>query len=448
MNIKKLFKRIVNGCFTRFFCRFEKRRRGILSIYLNIGVYEAMCYLLCQKYINKKSHKDRKRKLDLVRAKQKIVVVFQVWNLGKWKCDSVYKAMGESKRFFPLVWITEDPAATVAQKEYVKNFTYKFFKENNYVCTNAATWEDLDKEMKPDIVFIQEPYAYSFNMSPRAIKHLLCYVRYGLPNTLTEDGTNLFLHNFCLFYFCENTMIASDYGKMMMNKGRNIVVTGHPIVDYLLDRRNKKALGWLDSGKEFKKVIWAPHWTIGNNSFYTASTFLFIANVMLKIAQRFSDSIQFTFKPHPTLYRELCIHPAWGKEKTDAYYSQWATMPNTQLWQGEYRNLFQQSDAMIHDCGSFVLEYLLMDKPCMYLDRGDGKQNFNNMNLEALKCYTIGRSEEDIESFIQEQVLGNYDPHADKRKAFCEKYLIPPHGKTAAENIIDAILGNHPYNQL
>lgn len=72
-----------------------------------------MCYLLYQKYINKKSHKDRKKKINLVRAKQKIVVVFQVWNLGKWKCDSVYKAMTKSERFEPIIWITNQPNTSV-----------------------------------------------------------------------------------------------------------------------------------------------------------------------------------------------------------------------------------------------------------------------------------------------------------------------------------------------
>ena len=88
MNLKNYIKRKKNKFFLRFFRLFENRRRGIQSIYLNNGVYNAMNYLLFQKYINNRSHKERKNKLNIIRTKKKIVVAFQVWNLGKWKCDS------------------------------------------------------------------------------------------------------------------------------------------------------------------------------------------------------------------------------------------------------------------------------------------------------------------------------------------------------------------------
>lgn len=127
-----------------------------------------------------------------------------------------------------------------------------------------------------------------------------------------------------------------------------------------------------------------------------------------------------------TTLRRLGPHPCAGDIQRD--------------WGGEYRALFQQSDAMIHDSGSFILEYLLMDRPCMYLCREKAFFQFNDMNKDALKCYKLGMSEVDIERFIQEQVIGDLDFNAGRRKAFCEKYLIPPFGKSAAQNIIDAIL--------
>lgn len=447
MNIKKHSKRIVNGFFVRFFCSFEKRRRGILSIYLNNGAYEALCYLLYKKYINKSSHQERKIQLDFIRQKKKIVVVFQVWNLGKWKCDSVYRAMTKSERFEPIIWIANQSNTSVQSCAVFKKELELYFKKRNYNFVIASTWSELEQFASPDITFIQEPYDFPINLPPNTNNRLLCYVRYGLPNTLTQEGTNFFLHNFTLFYFGENTIVATEFAEIMQNKGRNIVVTGHPIVDYLMEREEGMPSVWKKTGKELKKVIWAPHWTIEQQSFFSVSTFLSLADVMVSLAIKYKDSIQFAFKPHPNLYDALCSHSAWGKQKTDAYYEIWATMENSQLENGEYRNLFQQSDAIIHDCGSFILEYMLVGKPCMYLSRGDTEHLFNNMNLEALRCYTIGKTKEDIETFIQEQVIGDYDPYAEKRKAFCEKYLIPPHGKTAAENIIDAILGNPPYDQ-
>lgn len=162
---------------------------------------------------------------------------------------------------------------------------------------------------------------------------------------------------------------------------------------------------------------------------------------MLQLAKKYAHLAQFAFKPHPWLYRELCKTPGWGKEKADAYYTAWQELPNTQLELGLYKELFRQSDAMIHDSGSFIIEYLLMNKPCMFLKQGNHFQAFNSCTQQALQCYTLAQSNDDIEQFLQEQVLADVDALQAKRAAFVQAHLSPPHGKSAAENIITCILG-------
>ena len=103
-------------------------------------------------------------------------------------------------------------------------------------------------------------------------------------------------------------------------------------------------------------------------------------------------------------YRALCEHPDWGNDSTLKYYALWENMNNTQLEEGDYIDLFMQSDAVIHDSGSFILEYLIANKPCMYLQKEAWNPHFNEMNREALKCYTLGRCQEDIEKFIMDVV--------------------------------------------
>ncbi|MBQ4636060.1 MAG: CDP-glycerol glycerophosphotransferase family protein [Akkermansia sp.] len=230
----------------------------------------------------------------------------------------------------------------------------------------------------------------------------------------------------------------------MNNQGRNLAIVGHPYLDYLREGKNYCLQDmnnmWKNYRPGIKKLIWAPHWTIGNQSFYSNGSFLSICDDMVNLAKQHADRLLIAFKPHPILYRALCDHPDWGQEKTDAYYKQWATMPNTQVEEGEYRELFWSSDAMIHDCGSFIIEYPIVNKPCMYLQRGEGYSDFNEFAKAALNCYTIGKNAEDIEKFIIEQVIGAQDPKKDVRVDFIEQYLSPVGGKTAAENIIESIL--------
>ena len=106
-------------------------------------------------------------------------------------------------------------------------------------------------------------------------------------------------------------------------------------------------------------------------------TFMRTGEILLEMAEKYRGRIQFAFKPHPNLHYTLCQHPQWGKQRTDAFYAKWREMPNTQFEDGAYADLFMQSDAMIHDCGSFIQEYLFADKPCMYLKDPENRQEYS-----------------------------------------------------------------------
>ena len=165
---------------------------------------------------------------------------------------------------------------------------------------------------------------------------------------------------------------------------------------------------------------------------------------MLELAIRYVEQIQIAFKPHPRLLTELYNHPDWGKEKADAYYRQWAEMPNTQLETGEYIDLFMNSDAMIHDCGSFTAEYLYTQRPVMFYthDRKAVEKQLNELGMAALDAHYIGGSADDIESFIKDVVIGENDPKVSARKAVYDKYLLPPNGRSTAENIYHDLLSS------
>lgn len=164
---------------------------------------------------------------------------------------------------------------------------------------------------------------------------------------------------------------------------------------------------------------------------------------MLEFAQKQIGKIQFAFKPHPWLKRELYKHADWGQERTDAYYSAWENGVNTQLEQGEYVDLFMTSDAMVHDCCSFCCEYLFAEKPVFFMIRNEKEQvsHLNEMAYAAFNSQYLGKTVEDLQIFLKEQVIEGYDPMKQKREDTVKKYLLPPNGKTAAENIIDVILG-------
>lgn len=409
------------------------------------GLGTVLSEIFFKKYTGKKAHQKRLKKLAEIRKKDVITVVFQVWTLAKWKCDSVYRAMAKHPRFQPIIWITDDPAAFPYEKKGIRKKLEAFFSKPEYLCYYAENREKLHKKVKPDITFIQEPYDFNQD-AVRCIldDDLLCYAAYYVSNTVSKSGHSYFLLYSSVIRYVENRSVFNEISKLMNNQGRNLAIVGHPYLDYLREGKNYCLQDmnnmWKNYSPGIKKLIWAPHWTIGNQSFYSNGSFLSICDDMVNLAKQHADRLLIAFKPHPILYRALCDHPDWGQEKTDAYYKQWATMPNTQVEEGEYRDLFWSSDAMIHDCGSFIIEYPMVNKPCLYLQRGAGYGDFNGFAKAALNCYTIGKNAEDIEKFILEQVIGDQDPRKDVRADFIEQYLSPVGGKTAAENIIESIL--------
>jgi CDP-glycerol glycerophosphotransferase (TagB/SpsB family) len=161
---------------------------------------------------------------------------------------------------------------------------------------------------------------------------------------------------------------------------------------------------------------------------------------MINLANKYKDNIQIAFKPHPLLLTKL--YKVWGKKKTDDYYAQWVNGENTQLVLGDYVSLFMLSDALVHDCSSFTVEYHYTRKPVMYLTKdehhADGLNDFGKM---AFDLHYKGSCEEDIEAFINDVIEGR-DEMKEKRKKFYNDYLLPPNGNSASENIIKAILGN------
>lgn len=418
-------------------------RHAVQYFFNSMGVGEALKQCLFHKYTSRRAYDVRLAKLAEIRRKPVITVVFQVWNLSKWKSESVYRAMEQHPRFRPVIWLTDEPGTGETERVAMRRKLLEHFvSSGSYHVTQADSWEALNKEVAPNLTFIADPYIQDINMPPRTSERLLCYVRYCFPNTVHPTETDLFLHNMVLFFFVEHDSVLRESSRMMHNKGRNLVCTGHPMTEELIAAfRRSSAPVWKQLPGHHRKVIWAPHWTIGDISFYVGSTFLQVCDTMVKIAEKYADRVQFAFKPHPTLYRTLCDHPDWGREKTDAYYARWADMPNGQLETGAYADLFAQSDAMIHDSGSFIIEYLLTDKPCMYLEGEKRFPLFNELSKAALQCYTKGISQNDIEAFIKNRVLRQNESDNDRRHRFIRDYITPPNGASAAQNIINAILG-------
>ena len=64
----------------------------------------------------------------------------------------------------------------------------------------------------------------------------------------------------------------------------------------------------------------------------------------------------------------------------------------------------------------------------------------NTFAKSAFELHYMGKNEQDIEQFIN-NVINEVDTKRDERLTFYKEYLLPPYGKSASDNIINAILG-------
>lgn len=377
-------------------------------------------------------------KAFFIRKKRQINVIFIITELGCWKTEKLYLQMRNHPRFNPTIRVLSTWENRLAKEECIA-----YLKEKQYDFEVLDSDTPLQKDFKADIIFYQKPYLWVYSPIHTFLKNrnaLFAYVSYGFHNVMSDYICNQLLHNYCWQYYVENESCAKEMAATMDNKGRNLKVTGVPMGDSFLLPRSSYKSRWKPQAVKKKRIIWAPHFSITSSEILLYSTFLMYADFMVEIAQMYASKVQFLFKPHPLLLPRL--YDLWGKEKADAYYELWASMENTQVELGQYVDFFMTSDAMIHDCSSFTVEYMYTCKPVMYLNRENvDRHDYNLCNFakQAYRLHYMGYNENDIENFIV-NVVNGHDVKATARQSFWRHNLIPPNGKTASKNIIDAIL--------
>lgn len=382
-----------------------------------------------------------------LRHKKKINVVFFASSLSMWRYQNLYEAISKHPKF--NAWIVIAPAVAFNDEQRQKDIeTLKdFFSKKNIPFLigwdGGKSFIDIKQELKPDILFYPQPYR---DFYPEKIAYskfydkLLCYYPYAFWRSIGVWSYNLLLHNISWKLFYSTNMHRSDAIKYSSVKDRNVEVVGYPTADDFLSGNYVDV--WKVQRVKKKRVIWAPHFTIFMGGLLKQSNFLWMAEFMLEVAKRYSNNIQFVFKPHPRLFSELCKHPEWGEERTMVYYDAWATMENTQLQTGEFVDLFMTSDAMIHDSGSFGVEYHYSGNPVMYIADNFEEQvaEMSEFGQLAMRQHYVGKLKEDIVNFIENTILGGNDPMKEQRMRFVNEYLLPPNGKTVVQNTMDVLL--------
>ncbi len=418
--------------------RFLKVKTAYRSIYKQLE----------KRYFIKTSRRNQQRKLKLLRDKKKIKCVILVHFISMFR-DYLYQILTSNSRFD--VYIVISPVCSHGEETKRQQLVeaYDTLIKKGY--TNVIMgydaehneYFDIKKELSPDVVFFTNPYKELIAKEHFVINFLntlSIYIPYYINNTVEyKMAYDEIMHNVVWRYYVETEWHKELSKRYSTSHSRNVVVTGYSGVDRFLDNNYIPSDDcWKIRDKKHKRIVWAPHQTINPNKEMYYSAFLLIADQMIAFAEKFKDSIQIAFKPHPLLLKSLSIE--WGVERAEAYYKKWRMMDNTCIVEGEYTDLFLTSDAIIHDSASFITEYLMLNKPALRTYNGrDPKTLFNEFSLACLEHYYKAYNADDIEHFII-NVINDVDPMKEARGRFVNEHLLPPKGKLPSQNIVDDIL--------
>lgn len=364
---------------------------------------------LTKKILAINMQKKHQQLIEETKGKEKIKVVFLAIHQSVWKVDPVFKKMLDDPFFEPLILVC--PYTTNGKEqmwEDMKN-TYEYFEEKGYPLLSSYDkkgdrWLALE-EIEPDIVFFTNPHDLTRKeyYEDAYMNYLSCYVPYFFLTTTHDNDQSIYnqiFHNAIWKNFMPHEFSFTKMKEISASRGFNSVLVGYPFVESFFDNKNTTSV-WKKQDNKKIKLIFAPHHTIDDGNL-KLSNFLLIADSFKELAITYKENIQWSFKPHPILKSKLYKNSEWGKERTDKYYNFWEYEKYTQLDEGEYIELFLQSDGIIHDSGSFIAEYLFVKKPCAYLNLSAEKKlsSINEFGHLALKSYYNIYSGEDLRQFI------------------------------------------------
>ncbi len=364
---------------------------------------------------------------------QKIKVAFLQQFITSNQNFSLYEMMLNSVEFDPYFIVNPDCARSKEHAVEAYDRCYDELCKKYGIDRVLHGWIDhgdtyIDYTDQFDIAFTANPYEamahdyFKIDYWVRGKNIPMFYIPYFYWGRCMVFVDNLRSSVMDLFYqiFIPNQYCKKMAQKYQFLKGRNMKVVGYPKMDELATRKSKK-------DKARKMVILAPHHSIGD-VYAKVGSFLETADIFLELVKRYPQ-VDFVFRPHPLLKQNLVKPEYWGRAKTEAYFEEMLSQPNVSYsTDGEYLQIFSDSDAMIHDCGSYMCEYLYTGNPFGYCYRSDASQEtWTDLGERCLAVHHPLRTRKDYFDFMEEVVLKERDSLRDARIRFASEMVIYNH---------------------
>lgn len=315
--------------------------------------------------------------------------------------------------------------------EFCRSLKGEFTLLNPY---NEQTGEFADLTPNQfDFIFLAMPYqkqypdkysfAYLSNIGRLCCIPYGCYfadgktmIRFGFPHELLMHVDYMFADVDNVYQFVN--------GKLCLSRNRDnkpiAYRVGYPRFD--LVKRNETATSC-------KTFLWLPRWTISSTD-NEKSSFLDYKDLFLSYFREHSE-LSLIIRPHPAMFENYISNGIMSQKEVEDYKNTIAEMENVVLDSNpSYSTSFDQADCVVADYTSLVIEFLLTNKPVIYLGETE------NMEEDIKSSFYCCDSFDSITSSMIQLNSGK-----DKTVANRAKVLIDPKYKPGASaRIIDVLL--------
>ena len=365
----------------------------------------------------------------------------EVW----YALSEVYASMRDAEDFEPIVISLPRhlPGAETHQHEEFVHERLTAWGIPHLRFGSPDSFEDLDvlRMLDPDLIFRQSqwdgdvPPAFSTQELRWARLCLVPYEMLHMSQNPPEEQSrntaydNLFQRNAWLVTCTSEEALASIEDAVPNQQGRQYRVTGHPKADIL--RRAAEQ----PRGDQPFTVLWSAHHSIGED-WLKFGTFHRTARQMVALA-RSHPEWRFVFSAHQALLTRLeTAEPPLTRAFVDEFQRAWADLPNTEVFGGgDYAPLFAQSDVLVCDGLSWLMEFQLVNKPVVFLERR-GHAPFNELGRISLEGMHRVSSVDEAIPLLEGFAAGQPDPLGAAQREVGER-LFGLRG--AAPRIVDAI---------